>query len=51
MGGSCSNCFSRFFFWREVGGIEYGFNILNVYQVEDEEEECVKMLLWLLFVD
>lgn len=51
MGGSCSNCFSRFSFRRQAGGIEHGFNIPNVYQVEDEEEECAKTPSWLSFID
>lgn len=51
MGGSCSNCFSRFSFRRQAGGIEHGFNIPNVYQVEDEEEECAKTPSWLSFLD
>lgn len=51
MGGSCSNCFSRFSFRRQAGGVELGFNIPNVYEVEDDVEECAKTPSWLSFVD
>lgn len=51
MGGSCSNCFSRFSFRRQAGGAVLGFNIPNIYEVEDEVEECAKTPSWLSFVD
>lgn len=55
MGGSCSNCFRRFSFRRQAGGVVLVFNIPNAYEVEDEEEgdveECAKTPSWLSFVD